>query len=304
MAQEGGVVKPKKPLQALTINECLGDIPTHFMKSGSAFRPKEDLNDLAEFRKRVIRDSFRGRPFEYDIWFNTNEVSTIRAWLYTDFLGKGIVMRVPSIKINDKFFAGIVNGDIEIDEDRIQKIKDNLHNKYVLQTNPEYYDKVIFPPGSNLMYKNTLDWNKMRQAVADGFVVKPHPITAHIWMALLREKLGADKILNKKSGGFELLMNAKEVACAPNSEMGLIAILLGKKLRLVSTPKDVREKNLLTYESFYYAISNHCSQQGAYTALCKLLSAKHSGIIFNFDNDAEERMDRYLHSFWEYKMAK
>ena len=65
----------------------------------------------------------------------------------------------------------------------------------------------------------------------------------------------------------------------------------------------MREKNLLTYESFYEACSNtkHCT---AYDAISKIISSKRSGIIFDFDEDAEERMERYLDNFWEYKIKK
>ena len=98
-------------------------------------------------------------------------------------------------------------------------------------------------------------------------------------------------------------VNCKEVATCPNSEMGIIALLLGKKLQLVSNPRKIREKKLVTYESFYAACSNtkHCT---AYDAICKILSSKRSGIIFDFDDDAEDRMERYLDNFWEYKIHK
>ena len=66
-------VKSKNPINAMTINESLGDIPTHVMKSGSCFRPKEDLNRLADFKERIIPRSYRGLPYEYDLWFNTND---------------------------------------------------------------------------------------------------------------------------------------------------------------------------------------------------------------------------------------
>ena len=88
-----------KPLQAMTIKESLGDIPTHFMKSGSSYRPIKDLNTLEAFKERIIDDSYRGAKFQYDIWFNTNALNTIHKWLYTDFLGNGITMRVSSISL-------------------------------------------------------------------------------------------------------------------------------------------------------------------------------------------------------------
>ena len=48
--------------------------------------------------------------------------------------------------------------------------------------------------------------------------------------------------LGKKEGGFELLMNCKEMATAQNSEMGLIALLLGKPIQMVSYPVEKKRK--------------------------------------------------------------
>ena len=69
------MVKPKNKLEALSINEEVGDIVTHWMKSGSAFRPSADLLKLNEFGKKLLPKSYRGLPFEYDIWFT--QTSTI-----------------------------------------------------------------------------------------------------------------------------------------------------------------------------------------------------------------------------------
>ena len=209
--EEGRPIKPNKPLEKMSINEELGDIPTHFMKSGSSFRPKKDLELLNKFKKRIIPESHRGAPFEYDLWFNTNEVKTIRGWLYTDFLGKGIYMRVSSIKINDKILQSIVDSDIKIDEERISKIKANLQNKYSLQWNTEFYDKVIFPPGSNLMNGPLINFNKVKQLVKEqGFKVKPHPITAPVWIANGIWKLGQKMFYTKKRAGMNYCLIVKK----------------------------------------------------------------------------------------------
>ena len=293
-------VKSKNPIDAMTINESLGDIPTHVMKSGSCFRPKEDLNRLAEFKKRIIPRDYRGLPFEYDLWFNTNERYSIRSWLYTDFLGNGIYIRVNSILINNNLLHSIALREKEIDWGRIEKIRENLHNKYTLQTPQEFPEKVIFPPGSNLMNKNVVSWRRMKDHVDRGFKVKPHPITAHLWRAKLKMELGEENVLGHKEGGFEVLLNCKEAAVCPTSEMGIIALLLDKQLSLVSTPYSAREKQPLTYESVYHAISQP-DVRNSTEALLKILSSKRSGMIFDFDEDAEERMYLYQENFWDYK---
>ena len=169
-----------------------------------------------------------------------------------------------------------------------------------LKFNPYEFDKVVFPPGSNLIQggKNVLDWKKLDKKIEDGFVIKPHPITAHVWVAKYKMRYGADKVLDKKVGGHELLEKCKELAFCPNSQMGIEGLLLGKQIHSVATPRVAREKNHLTYEAIYQGIAG--KPCGSKTALLKILSSKRSGIVFHFDEDAEERVQRYLEQFWEY----
>ena len=298
----------KNPLPPLSINEQVGDIPTHYMKSGSSMRPKAQLEELKSFRERVLPKSHRGLDLEYDLWFNTNEIMTVRSWLYTDFMGNGILFKVNSVKINDKLFKSIVDSDIKIDEERLDKIINNFRDKYLLKDNDSYYEKIIFPPGTNLLTKNgpnekVIDWGRVTQCVRDGYVIKPHPITTHLYVAKFKKEYGEEKVLDKKESGMNLLLKCKEVACSPNSETGLIALLLDKGLRLISTPKATREKSHLTYESLYTATANQ-QHQTSKVALQKLLSSKRSGIIFDFDEDAEERVERYFDNFWDYKIKQ
>lgn len=295
--------KNNSPLEALSINETLGDLPTHYMKSGSSMRPKAQLEELGKFGDQLIgtNKKWRGSPFEYDLWYNTNELKTIRTWLWTDFLGKGIYVRVNSIKINNRLMKNLASSDIKIDEERIDRIIKNLGDKYLLEGNTKYYDKVIFPPGSNLLQKGVMNWHKVQKLIDEGYVIKPHPITAHLWIAKMRLDYGDENILSKRAGGFEQLMNCKEMAMCPNSEMGLIALLLGKKVSTVAVPVKTREKNHLTYEAIYQAVAGQ--SQGSGVALRKILSSKRSGIIFNFDPDPEDRLQRYLDNFWEYKIT-
>ena len=292
-------VKVKKDkLVPMASNESLGDKVTHFMKSGSCYRPDHQRDALLNFKERLIPETREGVRFEYDVWFNTNELFTIRKWLYTDFLGRGIYVKTNSIKINDKLMMSIARSDIEIDEERIEKILNCIEDKYILAQTQKHYDKVIFPPGSNLLCKNkVVHWGRMRQYVRNGYVIKPHPITNALYMARLKKEFGAENVLGKKQSGHEILYNCKEVATMPNSEMGIVALLLNKKLGMVSYTKKEREKDLLTYESIYHAVAG---TKASHT-IRKILSAKNSGIIFNFDDDAEERLERYISNFWEYK---
>ena len=172
-------------------------------------------------------------------------------------------------------------------------------NKYTLTGNQKYYDKVIILPGSNLLSKGKcVHWGRVRRAIEEGFVIKPHPITQKIWVAKMKKDFGDENVLDPKEGGFELLANCTHCATMPNSEMGMMALMLDKQLSMVSHTKEDREKALLTYESIYFAIANTNAKE----SLMKLFSARNSGIIFNFDEDAETRMEMFLNNFWGMKV--
>ena len=141
-------------LISLSKNEELGDIPTHFMKSGSSMPPTERLNTLLEFQRSVLPKQYKGLDVEYDVWYNTNELRSDQELGYTDFIGQGIYLRVNTVKINDRLLTNIDDPDQEIDEVRLQKIKEGLTNKYTLGTVTNFHEKVAFPPGSNLLGKN------------------------------------------------------------------------------------------------------------------------------------------------------
>ena len=57
-------IRPRKKLQALAINEEVGDIPTHYFKSGSSMRPKEQLQDLNEFKTYFSNNGSLSRLFD------------------------------------------------------------------------------------------------------------------------------------------------------------------------------------------------------------------------------------------------
>ena len=81
----------------------------------------------------------------------------------------------------------IVNSKVKIDEERINKIKSNLRNKYQLRHVEEDYEKVVFPPGTNLLSKpKCVHWGRMSQCVEEGYVIKPHPITTDLFVAKLK----------------------------------------------------------------------------------------------------------------------
>ena len=60
------------------------------------------------------------------------------------FFRKRNLLRVNSKPINTKLFKSIVNSDIKIDEERIEKIRNNLENKYVYNGTQNFMIKSCF----------------------------------------------------------------------------------------------------------------------------------------------------------------
>ena len=82
-----------------------------------------------------------------------------------------------------------------------------------------------------------------------GYVIKPHPITAHVYVAKYKERYGADKVINKKMGGHEILEKCTDLAFCPNSQMGIEGLLLNKNIYIMSISNKLRLlKNLWFFE--------------------------------------------------------
>ena len=116
----------KDKLVPMASNESLGDKVTHFMKSGSCYRPDHQRDALLKFKQRIIPEWREGVRFEYDVWFNTNELFTIRKWLYTDFLGRGIYVKTldglidtKAMKMMAPLVIGLLSGLAEVERNLI-----------------------------------------------------------------------------------------------------------------------------------------------------------------------------------------
>ena len=109
---------------------------------------------------------------------------------------------------------------------------------------------MIFLPGTNCI-KQVLDWAKVKAAVKQGAVIKPHPISSVSLMQYLKNLYGEDNVLNKKESGHELMHAADIVGCCWNSEMGIAAIAAGKGFHLFTDLKSKNHTHTLLYTRPY-----------------------------------------------------
>jgi hypothetical protein len=291
--------KNKKILR-LTDNEHAGNNLTHLFKSGNITR-SSSVSQYSEFSKQIPK-IWRGLHLYYDIWYNVDTPDTdtnrlfISSFLYTDMLNKCLYFRVPNNRLNTELLQTILlNNHETTDHSVVSRIANNLADKYnlLLESNQQFYDRVIFLPGSNIL-EEILDFKKVKELVDHtGAKIKPHPLTTKFHLFLLKKQFGDENILSRDKGAFAYMLNSKVSFCCKNSEMGLSALILGKKIELVD---NATYSTSSTYGPIYDTIMNS-KRYSPRDALHKLLSSEYSGIIHLEDPNAVEKMYNFLNSY-------
>ena len=69
-------------------NETLGDLHTHFFKSGNILRNK-NMNHLAAYAELFPTDV----KVEYDLWYDANDRNKVHGYVWTDACNKFIYIR-------------------------------------------------------------------------------------------------------------------------------------------------------------------------------------------------------------------
>jgi hypothetical protein len=292
--------KKNKKFLHLTKNEVVGNDITHLLKSGAATR-SGTVKQYTEF-ERLIPKRWRGLSLKYDLWYQSTKVDKetkrpiIPGFLYTDMLNKCLYFRVPNESMNTQLLETILLNDYEqTDSNIVARITNSLSDKYNLvpPPNTEFYERVVFLPGTNIL-EDILDFKYVKKLVDnEGAKVKPHPLTTRFHQFILKKTFGEQNILSNSVSGFSYLWRADVVFCCKNSEMGLSALLLNKRICLVD---NTEYKNHTTYGSIYDTILR-APNYSANQALAKILSSEYSGIIHLEDPLAEQKMYNFLNSY-------
>ncbi len=279
------------PLKKLADNEELGNAAAHFFKSGNIMRSDEN-DEVAKLRHLLPKTGNWFTPLEYDIWYDIDE-ENILGYTYTDVFSKCLMIRVACVEKCHRTMELAAREPVTEEGMAIfNELKNNSQDKYKLSKRKQKKHKfVIFLPGTNILDK-VLDFEKTKRAVAQGAVLKCHPLTAPGMVAYLKSEFGRDKVLAKKLSGHRLLEEADIVGCCANSEMGILALTKGKTLYLFDKP----DSPYTTYKSIYRAIM--VDETPSIEKLQRLLSAKYSGLVPYFIDNPQERID-YFFNFWK-----
>lgn len=253
----------------MSSKEELGDSVTHFFKTGGVLRQENE--ELVALKKLLPVQGPNGTRVEYDVWYDMNDPKSVHGYVYTDAMSKFIYLRVGDANRSHLSMEQAAKC-LPTEEGRqiLEDLAATSSDKYKLKSTDTIYEKVVFLAGANILNK-AIDWDKLGALVKDGWMLKCHPLTSRDLRQLLINKYGKSSIIDKKISGYSLLEGASEIACAENSEMGIVGIAKGKLLTSVGCGN-----RQLTYSAIYNQLHKASDKKDT---LLRILSSKDSGLV-------------------------
>lgn len=258
-----------------------------FSRTGTVLSTEKAVasRELATYTMEKIKELHPGFHVDFDCLHNNGQGYAVH-----EFLGAlgGVSVRY----MEESLARHLLREAIDSQPSEFVKYTTLLKNlaqidKYMLRETRLNHDKVVFLSGSNIMRDN-IDFEVVSKAVADGAIIKPHPVTHAKDIEWLKSTYGADKVLGPKVSGGQLLQRAEVVYVPKNSEMWLNAIALQKTVRSISNGKFPAE--------LYRIVIDSVIDHPVYfprVALNRLLSNPHSGIFFS-QRDVDRGLPVYI----------
>jgi hypothetical protein len=275
-------VKKKKPFFNLSSNEWVNDSVTHFMKSGNVLRAKE--NDRLTSIAQHIPKEVNGVKVEYDINYGSPR-GTITGYKFTDLLTQVIYLAPCNSEIATQNMIDCIKKGPTDDGFRIlDALRSNLQDKYMLDDDLDgdydNVDQLVLLPGTNLITKDAVDFNKVDEMYNSGAWVKIHPITAKVWQTMLENKYKG-RIIKSDAALYPILKKANKVHFT----------LDNKEAKGVAK----------TFHAIYNGLDQCGVKDKLVNRFAALLSHPESGIITVHHNDKQDAINRFFTNMSKHK---
>lgn len=273
------------------------------MKNAAEVRKEERLpadgrNALPQISRleAIFRDVMAPDVPSYDV-DSGRHVSDTQDWTYTEGFGSFIAFsQCVEVCLRIALAAAHWDGGAErtIERGKAVSIAHALGDKWEGKAAPDCIaggKSVWFPPGANMEFMVNHD-NVRRAFETDGtWMCKPHPVTAddYVEKAFVRT-FGPMRVYARQVSGLDLLRQADVVGYTTASEIGMLAMLLGK---------DVVDFTRYSHEAWgrYFALYRAIRESNLSPAgvMDRLLSCPWSGYVplDTPDAEAEKRFIAY-----------
>lgn len=286
----------------LASNEWCNDPVTHFMKSGDSLR--SPANDRLSSIANLIPRSPNGSKIEYDINYGSPK-GTIAGYKYTDLLTQMLYIAPCNTQIATQNMIDYIRKGATKEGYRIvEALIANLTDKYILDDDLygdyDNVNELVLLPGTNLLVKNAVDFEKVQELYDNGAWVKMHPITAKVWVTSLQMRFKG-RIVNNDLSMYPILKRAKKVYFTMSSETGCAAVLLGKGIGLIDNRKENVGK---TFEAIYASLDKCGVKDKLINKFAALMSYPETGLITVHHQNKEECIQRFFDNMKKHKHIK
>jgi hypothetical protein len=286
-------------VERLALNDVLNNKTAHFFKSGSVLRNDENQK-LNKIHHMLPAQGNEGTNLEYDVWYDFPKDPKIHGYVYTDAMSKFIYIKPASFQHASRIMIESMKEVVTEEGDMLFKeLAIKSLDKYRLRRTKKTFNYVIFLPGTNII-GDIVDWKRIEKEIDKGAYLKCHPLTSAYVFADLKRKY-KDRIIDKKLSGHSLLKRAEVVGCCSNSEMGLIGLAQGSKVKVFDRPK----AGPRTYTPIYTALWKGDVKNEAYSLdLKRMLSSEYSGLVSYLVHNPKERIDNFFNYFKDIEHVK
>ena len=204
----------------------------------------------------------KSQPVEFDEWCYTEGLSCF-------------IAQTQSMEINAQLLVEASRwGDSP--KDYCSEIADGIGDKWepIPSKTGVNGAKVFFPPGGNILWIVNND-NVMRAFNEDSrWMLKPHPISTEPDINHIKRMYGSTHLYDAKCSGMEILRQADTVGFTTASELGLVAMMMGKNTEDFSL---YEYEAWGQYHSFYLAV--RLADEPPIMVLNRLINCPWSGIV-------------------------
>lgn len=268
-------------------DQLMSDSAVQAAKIGG-FAQRSCRSQWAESVEPLVR-ALSPFPITYDV--SQTQGTGFSEYTYTEFSG-GVWVMTQSLELNARLFHFVAQ---EPSHGGLDAFIESLSDKYQLAQDSEWIGrkKVVFMPGHNLMDVASVEMIARLVTEDEAVVIKPHPITNHETLRALARHVGWNKMVPKDVSGYALLQGCEVVYTTSASEMAITGTALGKRVVNVS---NFFNEGAGTYHPIsrllFLAHQNH-GVAAAQSVLANILHSRHSGLLFPFQSDIEERLEAY-----------
>lgn len=260
------------------------------MKDNHQNLNRTDRDSWAKSFEDFVRDS-APYPISYDV--DSTQPTNFSEFTYTEYLD-GIYIRTQSTEINTRIHqeASEVYSDV-----CIRELLGNTDKYDSVAIDEGIPDNVLFFTGHNMF--DMISREVLIRAAHDNesFAVKMHPLTSDEYVEKIARVVGWNRILPGALSAESILDQSLTTYVSSASELASKAVLKGNTLVNCSR---VEAESIGVYYSINRVLFNtvkECQLQ----ALTNMINCKWSGLIFEWMDDKEERVEAYYKKAIELK---